>query len=105
MHILSGLLVTTPSNIELVSLFARWMSRYPGILSNSHEWRKIWQSIPKFLWWKIWLERNELIFNSKAMKPEIVATKATALLLEVVGKKFQIESNKFTAKHKWLGSL
>ena len=34
-------------------------------------------------WWKIWLSRNYLIFNNKTMKPEVVAIKAKAMLLEV----------------------
>ena len=103
-HILSGLPVSSPSNIELVILFANWNSRYPWILSTSHEWRKIWQAIPKFLWWKFWLARNDLIFNSKVTKPYIVATKVKDLLLEVVGNT-QIDANKFKAEHNWLGSL
>ena len=48
-----------------VMLFKNWQSRYPGTLPSSHEWRKIWQAIPKFIWWKIWLARNDLIFNNK----------------------------------------
>ena len=57
-----------------------------------------------FFWWKIWLVRNDLIFNSKAMKPEIVSIKAKDLLLEVVGNN-QIDAIKFKAEHNWLGLL
>ena len=81
------------------------MSRYPGNLSNNLEWRKIWQAIPKFVWWKVWLARNELIFNSKPTKPEIVVAKAKAMLLEVVGNKFKIDPIKFIDEHNWLGLL
>ena len=38
------------------------------------------------------------------MKPEIVAIKAKALLLEVV-ENFQINSIKLEVEHKWLRSL
>ena len=97
-HILSGLLVSTPSNIEPINLFSNWQFRYPRTSSTSHEWRKIWQAIPKFFWWKIWLARKDLIFNSKVMKPELVAIKAKALLLEVV-ENTHIDPNKFKVEH------
>ena len=60
--------------------------------------------MPKFIWWKIWLARNDLIFNSKFSNPEIVALKAKAFLLEAVGN-YQIDEIKLEADHKWLGSL
>ena len=44
---------------EPVTLFKNWHSRYPGNLSSSHVWRKIWQAIPKFIGGKFgWLEMN-----------------------------------------------
>ena len=64
----------------------------------------MWQVIPKFVWWKIWLARNDSVFNSKVIKPKIIAIKAKALLLEVVGN-VQIDAIKLEADHKWLGSL
>ena len=42
-------------------------------------------------------------FNSKVSKPEIVALKAKAFLLEAVGNP-QLEEIKLEAEHKWLGS-
>ena len=62
-----------PLSAELVTLFKNWQSRYPGTLSSSHVWRKIWKAITKFIWWKIWLARNDLVFNNKILKSEIVA--------------------------------
>ena len=104
-HFLLGLPYSfVPLNSEPDILFKNWYSRYPCSLPASHEWRKIWQAIPKFLWWKIWLARNDSIFNSKVTKSKIVAIKAKALLLELVGN-FQIDSIKFEAEHRWLGSL
>ena len=44
-----------------------------------------------------------MIFNSKTSKPESVALKAKAFLLEVVGNP-QLEEIKLEAEHKWLGS-
>ena len=101
MFLLSGLLVSTPSNNEPANIFAYWQNRYPRISSTSHDWRKIWQVIPKFFWWKIWLARNDLIFNSKAKKPELVAIKTKAMLLEVVGN--HLDLKKLSVEHNWLG--
>ena len=104
-HFLRGLpYYSVPLISEPFNLFKKWQKRYPDLLSTSYEWRKIWQAIPKFLWWKIWLARNDSIFNSKVIKPEMVAIKTKALLLEVVGN-VQIDAIKFEAEHKWLGSL
>ena len=58
--------------------------------------------MPKFIWWKIWLARNDLIFYNKISKPEIVALKAKAFLLEVVGNP-HIDDIKLEAEYKWLG--
>ena len=79
-----GLPSYAPLHSDPVILFKNWQSRYPGS-AISPTWRKIWQAIPKFVWWKIWLERNDLIFNNKNSNPENVAIKAKAFLLEVVG--------------------
>ena len=54
------------------------------------------------MWWKIWLARNDLIFNGKVSKSEIVAIKAKAFLLEAAGYP-QIEDIKLEVEHKWLG--
>ena len=45
-----------------------------------------------------------MIFYNKISKPEIVASKAKAFLLETTGN-FQIDENKLDAENKWLGSL
>ena len=103
-HFLRGLpYFSVPLNSEPVNLFKIWQTMYPGILSTSFEWRKTWQAISKFFWWKIWLARNDSIFNNKFIKPKIVAIKAKALLLEVVGN-VQIDAIKLEDEHKWLGS-
>ena len=101
MLLLSGLLVSAPSNNEHVNIFANWQNRYPRISSTSHDWRKIWQAIPKFFWWKIWLAINDLNFNIKAMKPELVAIKAKAMILEFVGN--HLDLKKLSVEHNWLG--
>ena len=92
-----------PLNAEPIILFKNWQSRYRGALSSNHAWRKIWQAIPKFIWWKLWLARNDMIFNGKILKPEIVASKAKAFLLEAIGN-LQIAGNNLEAEQNWLGT-
>ena len=59
--ILHGLPISFfPLTAELVTLFKNWQPMYPNTLSSIHVWRKIWQAIPKFIWWKIWLARNRI---------------------------------------------
>ena len=82
-----------PLNVEPVTLFKNWQSRYPDVLPSSHAWRKIWQAIPKFIWWKIWFARNDSIFNNKVPKPEFVASKAKDFLLEAVGSLQLVSAN------------
>ena len=60
--------------------------------------------MPKFLWWKFWLAINDSIFNNKDSKPDIIAIKDKAFLLEVE-RNYQIDEIKLEAEHKWLGSL
>ena len=49
------------------------------------------------------MARNDSIFNNKTLKPEIVASKAKAFLLEAVGN-LQIDGTKLEAEHNCLGS-
>ena len=50
------------------------------------------------------MARNDLIFNSKISKPEIVPLKAKAFLSEVVGNP-QIQEIKLEAENKWSVSM
>ena len=97
---MSGLPSFAPLNSDPAILFKSWQTRYPNSSTNL-AWRKNWQAIPKFVWWKIWLARNDLIFNSKKSKPANVALKAKDFLLEVVGSP-QLEEIKLEVEHNWL---
>jgi hypothetical protein len=80
---LHGLNVVVPSNISVVDLFTNWKDRYP-LLSMKTLWARIWISIPKYVCWKLWLARNEQIFNNIAWTPSMVAVKEKGLLLETL---------------------
>ena len=63
--VMSGLAYSfDPDNAEPVMFFRNWQLRYPGTLPSSHEWRKIWQAIPKFIWWKFgWQEMTRSLIT------------------------------------------
>ena len=61
----------------------------------------MWQAIPKFFWWKIWIAKNDSIFNSKSKNPKLVASNAKAMLLEVLGKHLDLIN--LSAENKWMG--
>jgi hypothetical protein len=44
--------------------------------------KKIWDALPKYICWSIWLARNKRIFNDEIQSSRMVATKACALLVE-----------------------
>ena len=75
---------------------------YPRIGSICPRWSNIWKSIPKFIWQKIWLARNDIIFNNKFSKPEIVIAKEKSMLMEALGN--QIEIDPSTVEYQWIGS-
>lgn len=73
--ILQGLKAEIPTKISIVDLFLSWKYCYPLSSLNSL-WPRIWIIVPKFVCWKLWLARNEQIFNNVAWTPNTVATKA-----------------------------
>ena len=72
-------------HVIVVSLFCSWKERYPRVLKKKSIWTRIWLSIPKFIYWKLWLETNDMIFNNIVHSPLTVVAKAKVLLLESMG--------------------
>ena len=50
-------------------LLSRWMSLSPFNLSKKNLLKITWMWTPKFLCWKIWLERNNRIFKEESRLP------------------------------------
>jgi hypothetical protein len=48
--------------------------------------------IPKFLMWKIWLERNNRLFREQNCNPNQVAIKAKALMVEALDSQTTIRN-------------
>ena len=51
---------------SILSLFSSWDLVFPGPLQQKLGLNLNWLSLPKFIIWKIWLERNQHIFKGIA---------------------------------------
>jgi len=47
---------------SVVSLYSAWGSIFPEPLKRDSWFKLCWLTLPKFICWKIWLERNAHIF-------------------------------------------
>jgi hypothetical protein len=56
---LQGLNSTPLRHILMIDLLSSWKVRYPQETQRSPTWRIIWQAIPKYIFWKLWLARND----------------------------------------------
>jgi hypothetical protein len=103
---LQGLNATVPKQISVVNLISSWKARYPQEIPSSPTWRRIWQAIPKYICWKLWLARNDQIFNNTPPSPPTVVAKAKALLLETVANhSFKNEITLLPEEKKWIGTF
>ena len=68
---------------SVTELISSWESLSPFNLSKKSLLNLVWMWTPKFLCWKIWLERNNRIFKEEGRLPSQVAIKAKAMLSEV----------------------
>jgi hypothetical protein len=103
--VLHGLKVAAPTNISVVDLFTTWKDSYPS-LSLKTIWARIWISIPKYVCWKLWLARNEQIFNNTEWTPNMVAAKEKGLLLETLSSQNLKTDNSLQQEEKeWLGAF
>jgi len=92
-----------PTQNMIASMFTSWNASYPHRTVSKSIWHKVWIATPKYVCWKIWLARNEIIFN----KTELPATKATEqekkLLLETLNHSTVKEDNSLRSEERaWL---
>lgn len=98
-------LATAESN-SIPALFADWTHRYPRRIPQKSIWHKIWNALPKYVCWKIWLARNQQIFSDLRLSPLQVAAKARALLIESVQHHY-VKEDPFLqqVEKRWLGKF
>jgi hypothetical protein len=67
---------------ETHSLLSNWHSLCPFRTANQGHLLALWRTIPKFILWKIWIERNNRLFREAKRTPAQVATRIKALFSE-----------------------
>lgn len=104
--ILDPLGAQTPQNQKIHQTFVTWQNRYPIPLSRKKGWKKICMAIPKYICWKIWLARNQCIFQDSKPTTAQTTGKAEGLLLEaVLSSALNWELGIEDQERAWLGSL
>lgn len=99
-----GLHAQIPEQTSIVSLFATWKEHYPHNLKSKSTWTKIWNAIPKYICWGIWLARNEAISNKILQSTNSVTAKAEDLLLETFENRPHKPDNSLLPEElNWLG--
>ena len=75
-----------------VELFSNWAESSPFLLSKKALLKAAWMLIPKFIIWKLWLERNNRIFRNVENNPSMVALKARILLGDALDHKLGLSN-------------
>eukprot|EP00253_Pinus_taeda_P011429 PITA_11429 len=57
--ILQNFQITIPSQTYVADLYANWNRIYPQCIPSKSFWKKIWTAIPKYVYWQLWLARNQ----------------------------------------------
>jgi hypothetical protein len=81
---LNGLNVCPPPLNSIDIMFSSWKENYPYNIMSKSIWQRVWIAAPKYVCWKLWLARNEIIFNNTEWSPAKVAEQAKNLLLETL---------------------
>jgi hypothetical protein len=98
--------ITIPSQNSVVDIFAAWSLIYPQRIPSKSFWRKIWTVIPKYVYWQLWLTRNQLIFKEEKHSSLQVAAKDKYFLLEVAQQEYDKEDSLLWPEEKrWLSPL
>jgi len=83
-----GVLLLNSDNFELPrnipNLFQTWSKLSPFGLSKNLHLKNCWLWIPKFICWKLWMERNNRLFKNESCNPTKVIIKVKALLGETL---------------------
>ena len=87
---LGSISVNLPNSItELINC---WISLVPFNFSKKKLLNLAWMWTPKFLCWKVWMERNNRIFKEEGRLPPQVAIKARTMLSEALSTKSTIRN-------------
>jgi hypothetical protein len=92
---------------EIPSLLLNWQALCPFSLTKKDQLKRCWGYLPKFICWKIWLERNARVFQGKATRESQVSAKSKAMMVEFLSSiNFLANKDKLTPnEEEWLSSL
>eukprot|EP00253_Pinus_taeda_P028484 PITA_28484 len=99
---LTGLNVRPPAHCMIIDMFSSWKARYPYNIIDKSLWHKVWIATPKYVCWKLWLSRNETVFNQKEINAETVAEQAKNLLIETLRQSNVKDSSLRNEERAWL---
>eukprot|EP00253_Pinus_taeda_P028787 PITA_28787 len=102
---LAGLNIRSPANCSITEMFLSWKARYLHSIAAKSLWSKVWIAAPKYVCWKLWLSRNETIFNQTETPAEKVAEKAKNLLLETLRQSSARDNTLRDEERAWLGDF
>jgi len=95
-------------NHQLPSLQKNWARLYPFSKKGKGIIIRVWKCIPATLCWKIWLARNNCIFNDKKPNPARILAKTIALISEIVSANLVAppdRSNWHKEEEEWLNKF
>jgi len=69
-----------PSLADIPSLLCYWFHSSPFTSHQKDKLACAWLTLPKFIFWKLWLERNNCLFRGISSPPLQVVTKIKSLL-------------------------
>jgi hypothetical protein len=72
-------------------MFTIWSKKYLGSFENKNVMKKVWNSLPKYICWNIWLCYNNVVFNQNLDKPNVVVSKAKRILLEFINSMIRLD--------------
>ena len=92
---------------SVMEFISNWNSLSPFNLSKKNLLKLAWMWTPKFLCWKIWLERNNRIFKEESRLPPQVVVKAWTMMAEALSTKPSIKNstNLSPDEDRWLREL
>jgi ribonuclease HI len=96
-----------PLSDEISNLLLSWQALCPFSLTKKDRLKSCWGYLPKFICWKIWLERNAQIFKGKTASEAQVIAKAKAMMGDFLST-IHLPTNKGRLtpnEEDWLSSL
>jgi ribonuclease HI len=77
-----GLQTDLPLPQDILSLLLDWPNLFPFHQKKQSVASRLWQAIPRFILWGLWLERNSRIFREKERRAPIVSARIRSLFGE-----------------------